>query len=189
MRKVGPSKVRSDQKITRRGVATAGTIAFSSAATVSVAAAASAPPDEETLGRLMAVNEIRNLKSKYFRYIDAKNWDGLREIFTQDAVLDFGEGPASLEDTLLFWKSVLAGAISVHAGHAPEIEVIGVNDARAIWPMDDQIYTPSEREKPFGHLLLRGFGYYHETYLRQSGRWRIKTLKMERILQHIDLNK
>ena len=38
------------------------------------------------LEKLRAIEDIRQLKSRYFRFVDAKDWEGLAEVFCKEAV-------------------------------------------------------------------------------------------------------
>lgn len=42
----------------------------------------------DALGRLLAIEEIRGVKARYFRCMDTKDWDGLRAVFCDDAEFD-----------------------------------------------------------------------------------------------------
>ena len=37
---------------------------------------------------LLAIEQIKQLKARYFRCMDTKDWDGLRAVFAPNAVLD-----------------------------------------------------------------------------------------------------
>ena len=50
--------------------------------------------------------------------------------------------------------------------------------ATAIWAMEDWIVFGDGRE-------LHGAGHYHETYEKQDGTWRIKTLHLTRTIQQV----
>jgi ketosteroid isomerase-like protein len=42
------------------------------------------------------IEAIHQLKARYFRTMDTKDWDGLAAVFTEDVVIDMtGEGPVS----------------------------------------------------------------------------------------------
>ena len=156
--------------------------------------------------RLQAIEEIKQLKARYFRCMDTKDWDGMEAVFAPDAELDsraamFARNPITGECVQSgrvvnekdvsdeAWRSFGAAAIrksleaevhpltTVHHGHMPEIEITSPTTARGIWAMEDVIrYSP-------GHALktLVGYGHYHETYERIDGRWHIKTLKLTRL--------
>lgn len=135
--------------------------------------------------RLIAAEEIKQLKARYFRYMDTKQWSGWEEIFTTDAVMDVSEErvPGGPQDGIVkgrdkiipFVSKVLEGVVTVHHGHMPEIEVTSDTAARGIWSMEDKLRWPD------GKTTLHGYGHYHETYEKVAGKWRIKTLKLTRL--------
>ena len=40
-------------------------------------------------GTLVHVENIKQLKARYFRFVDSKQWDALRDVFTDDAPVLF----------------------------------------------------------------------------------------------------
>jgi hypothetical protein len=148
------------------------------------------------LDRLVAAEEIKKLKARYFRDLDNKNWEGLHSVFAADAVFDLRavnsvrrlpEGdlvpPPGGDDQIFRGRDTIVAMIrtaverltTVHHGHAPEIDVLTNNTARGIWALEDILRFPS------GELLLNGFGHYHETYEKIGGDWQIKTSRLSRL--------
>ena len=133
--------------------------------------------------RLVAVEEIKKLKARYFRCMDTKQWSGWEEVFTTDAVMDVSEEGQGLDQHIVkgrdkiipFVSGVLKGVVTVHHGHMPEIEITSDSTARGIWSMEDKLRWPD------GKTTLHGYGHYHETYEKVGGAWRIKTLKLTRL--------
>ena len=132
--------------------------------------------------RLIAIEEIKQLKARYYRYMDTKQWPGWEDVFTADAVMDVsqeqvpGEGIIRGRAQIIpFVSKVLEGAVTVHHGHMPEIEVTSDTTARGIWSMEDKLQWPD------GKTTLHGYGHYHETYEKLGGKWLIKTLKLTRL--------
>ncbi len=126
--------------------------------------------------------EIKKLKARYFRTMDGKDWAAMREVFADDVVMDTSEaGGGVIEgaDAFLdFLRPTLEGAVTVHHGHMPEIEILGPAAARGVWALEDNIIWPDGTR-------LRGFGHYHETYEKLEGSWKIKTSVLTRL--HVDL--
>jgi hypothetical protein len=132
---------------------------------------------------LMAIEAIRRLKARYFRYVDSHDWAGFREILADDVVFaaptppNPGNGPGGMfalkedlvgADAVVAWVSKsLEHVHSAHIGYMPEIDILSADEARAIWGMEDILRGPN--------LHAHGYGYYRETYVRQGGTWRIKT--------------
>lgn len=139
----------------------------------------------EMLLKLEAIEAIRLLKAKYFRFVDEKRWAELRELFVPDATLHFtyrDKNPLPLDVALARFQEVLtAGVISVHHGHMPEIEILDQDHATGIWAMEDRLYFPKTPADPNGPPNLVGFGFYYESYLRVAGKWCIQTLRLDRL--------
>lgn len=148
------------------------------------------------LDRLIAAEDIKKLKARYFRDLDTKDWDDLPRVFALDAEFDLravnsvrqltnGEmrPPVGGEEQIFrgraaivaMIRSAIEGLYTVHHGHTPEIEITSASTARGIWVLEDIL------RKPSGELLFRGFGHYHETYERHGSGWKIKTSRLTRL--------
>ena len=131
------------------------------------------------------VEAIKNLKARYYRCMDTKQWDGWNEVFAVDATLDTREEAPDLdivvgrENIIAFVSGVLEGVTTCHHGHMPEIELTSETTATGIWAMEDHLWV--SEGNPLPYRSLHGFGHYHETYEKVDGRWYIKTLKLTRI--------
>ena len=126
-------------------------------------------------------DEIEQLKSRYFRLMDTKQWDALREVFTADVVIDTTEDSGvvitGVDEYMPFLIANIGDVVTVHHGHMPEIDFIGDDEASGIWSMEDELWWPEG--SPIRHL--HGYGHYHETYRRSDGRWRIATMRLTRL--------
>ncbi|MER5181622.1 nuclear transport factor 2 family protein [Streptomyces sp. NPDC002896] len=124
------------------------------------------------------IEAIKQLKARYFRMLDTKDWDGMRQVFTDDLVVDTTESGGIVTtggDTFIAYVSdLLADVSTVHQGHTPEITLTSPSTATGIWALEDRLWYPDGRE-------MRGFGHYHETYEKADGVWRIKTSKLTRL--------
>ena len=94
--------------------------------------------EQNLLRRLIDVEEIKQLKARYFRLMDTKRWDEYGSVFAKDAVMEVPEanvvnnGRAEIVRAV---SKVLEGVRTVHHGHMPEIEFTGPDTARGIWAM------------------------------------------------------
>jgi hypothetical protein len=135
--------------------------------------------------KLLAIEEIKQVKARYFRCMDTKDWDGFTAVFTPDASVDYTPASSTSSD----WKasgaanvaalvrSVVEQALSIHHGHMAEVEITSATSAKAIFAMEDLIFWPEgSRNK-----TMHGWGHYHETYEKVGGKWLIKTLKLTRL--------
>jgi hypothetical protein len=131
--------------------------------------------------KLLAIEEIRLLKARYFRFLDSHDWAGFRGLFTDDAVFALPKPPVADSaadvfekgeeirgaDAFVAWASGrLEGVHSAHLGYMPEIEILSATDAKALWGMEDILRSPDRN--------VHGYGYYKEHYVCQAGAWRIR---------------
>jgi len=127
------------------------------------------------------IEAIRQLKARYFRLLDTKDWAAFRGVFTPDVVVDVsadGAGVSEGVDTFLdMLVPTLQSVVTVHHGHMPEIELTSATTAKGIWAMEDVLRFPPET----GMTELHGWGHYHETYVKTDGAWRIATLRLTRL--------
>jgi uncharacterized protein (TIGR02246 family) len=124
------------------------------------------------------IEAIRRLKARYFRLMDTKDWDGMREVFTDDVVIDTAEAGGQVargaDEFMAFLREALGDAVTVHQGHMPEIDLTSETTATGIWALNDIIIWSSG-------MRLDGYGHYHETYEKSDGEWRIKSSKLTRL--------
>lgn len=121
---------------------------------------------------------IKQLKARYCRFLDTKEWDGYREVFTDDVVMDSTRSGGNVivggDAFLAFISTRMADVVSVHQCHTPEIALTSPSTATGIWAMEDRLRFGDGQE-------LSGFGHYHETYEKVDGAWRIKTSTLTRL--------
>jgi hypothetical protein len=124
---------------------------------------------------------VANLKARYCRLLDSKDWEGWGALFADDAVVDTtASGGSRLQGREAVVASVRASldpARTVHHIHSPEITVEG-DLARAVWAMQDMIHWPDGRK-------LVGFGHYHERYTKGLSGWQIAETRLTRL--HLEL--
>lgn len=146
------------------------------------------------LARLVAIEDIKNLKSRYFRAVDFKDWPAIIGIFTEDARVDFsGEcqyhvghhGVTADAINPAEWvviggtatAGVIAGAVgkivAVHQGHDPQIHVHSAERATGRWTLYDRL--------EYGDEIMHGYGHYEEEYRCVDGQWRISSLILTRL--------
>ena len=127
------------------------------------------------------IEAIKQLKARYFRLMDTKQWDAFGDVFTDDATLTASEDAAGTlrgRDAIVRRVSeVLRDATTVHHGHMPEIELHGDDRATGIWAMYDYVDMPQ--------LVLHGWGHYHEEYAKRHGAWRIRSLRLTRLRRDV----
>ena len=132
------------------------------------------------LADLEDIEALKQLKARYCRLLDAKDWTAWRALFTDDFVGDTSEAGgrriAGADEFVAFVRAMLGAAnrTTVHQVHAPELELTSAVTARGIWALNDIVrLTPG--------LTMEGYGHYHETYEKAGAQWRIKSSKLTRL--------
>ena len=105
---------------------------------------------------LMDIESIKQLKARYCRYLDTKDWDRWRDLFTDDFVGDTTEAGGTVifgvDEFMAYTRRTIGkpSQATVHHVHAPEIELTSATTARGIWALNDIVpLVPA--------LTLRGF--------------------------------
>jgi len=127
---------------------------------------------------------IKQLKARYCRFLDNKDWLAWRSLFTDDFVGDTSEAGGVVikgaDNFVSFVRTHVGGPrkTTIHQVHAPELELISESTAKGIWAFEDFVrFAPG--------FSLHGYGHYHETYEKCEGSWRIKSSKFTRLREDI----
>jgi len=137
---------------------------------------------------LQELEALRQLKARYCRFLDTKDVESWRAVFTSDVVVTLdmavsvgGADPQTappLQGVNNFVPMVMGGLEKVatkHHCHTPELTLVSATTAAGIWAMEDLLIFADGGQ-------LFGAGHYHETYEKQDGSWRIKTLHLTRTM-------
>ncbi|MEM7541940.1 MAG: nuclear transport factor 2 family protein [Pseudomonadota bacterium] len=129
--------------------------------------------------------QIRQLKSRYFRLMDTQQWETWRDCFTDDISATYEgaprkspqapttigcEGKQALIDGV---SALMTGAKSMHQGFMPELELTSATTAKGIWAMYDYVRLPE--------CAFQGWGHYHEDYVKEDGQWKLKKIYLTRL--------
>lgn len=127
---------------------------------------------------LLEIEAIKQLKARYCRFLDTKDWQAWRNIFADDFHSDTSSSGGKVidgaDEFVAFVRKNLKDQPTVHQVHAPEIELTSPTRARGVWALNDIV-----RLAP--GLNLDGWGHYHETYEKIDGQWRIKSSTLTRL--------
>ncbi len=120
---------------------------------------------------LVVRDEICNLKYRYLRCLDLKQWDDLSACFTERATASYSAGQHELvgrEQIMRFLiESLGTDFVTMHQCHHPEIVVEG-DRATGRWALQDTVLMTEHR------LILQGAAFYEDDYERgEDGAWRI----------------
>ena len=137
------------------------------------------------IGAMNELEAIRQLKARYFRLMDTQQWDQFPSCFTADIKARYEGVPRAADDLPLDIeiegrdelvdgiRTLMTGAQSIHQGFMPEIKLLGAAEAEAIWSMFDYVMLPT--------CHFKGWGHYHERYVKEGGDWRIKSIHLTRL--------
>jgi 3-phenylpropionate/cinnamic acid dioxygenase small subunit len=133
---------------------------------------------------LHEIEAIKQLKARYCRYLDDKDWSAWRALFDDDFASEIagtGGRQTTGADAFVAYTRKSIGRPSqrtVHQVHAPEITLVSATTANGVWALNDVV-----RLAPA--VTLHGYGHYHETYVKRDGHWRIKTSRLTRLREDI----
>lgn len=129
----------------------------------------------------LEIEAIKQLKARYFRLMDTKQWLPFSQVFSDDIVVDVSHDKHAPGDTIRgraevvdFIRKAVGKATTVHHGHMPEIELLSATEARGVWAMFDYVEFKPGRG-------IRGYGHYHEEYRKEEVGWRICKLELTRL--------
>jgi hypothetical protein len=142
--------------------------------------------DIATIEARIAIGEV---KARYCRCLDTKDWAGYADCFTEALELDTrpagGLVTYTRDDALRVVRAAVETAATCHQVHSPEMTIEG-DVAHVVWAMQDRVVWGADRRARMGNAGHTGFGHYHERYERRDGRWRIAKQTLTRL--HTDVH-
>ncbi|MBJ19265.1 MAG: nuclear transport factor 2 family protein [bacterium] len=133
---------------------------------------------EARVRALEDIQAILQLKHRYFRLLDHKEWDELRDCFTEDVQTHYESGHyrfSGVDEVMSFLSESLegltaGGRFALHLGHHPEIELLREGAARGRWTLHAPILDRGERR------VGRQDSFYEDEYRKEGGVWRISRI-------------
>jgi hypothetical protein len=128
------------------------------------------------------LEELRQLKYRYLRSLDMKQWDEYADTMTDDISADYGkrlsfEGRDAVVDYMREWLT--AAIITMHQCHHPEITIDG-DTASGRWYLEDKVILTEQR------MMLTGACFYEDEYRRcDDGKWRISRTGYKRTFEAV----
>jgi hypothetical protein len=136
------------------------------------------------LGELKAVlNELRDiealkaLKCRYCHLVDARRWDELFELWTEDAVCDYGffgtyKGREEIVHKFFGEMVESVSSFMAHMVHNPVIELAG-DSAKGTW------YLTAQTTIQPANQAVWVMGIYRDEFRRVAGEWKLSSLAFE----------
>ena len=119
--------------------------------------------------------EIQDLVHYYAHLIDQKSLDDLRQVFTEDAHVDysaFGGSVGNLEETITFLKAALTNELFPNSQHLNANIQVELDGDRASGRV--MCFNPMEMTLPDGASQTYFLGvWYVDEYRRTADGWRI----------------
>ena len=133
---------------------------------------------------LEAIELIKQLKARYFRFLDTGSFDELVAVFSENVTAHFQGGYYEFKlegrDALIdFYRGAFTSEkFGTHNVHHPEISVNG-DQAQAIWYLQDTFYNLEEMR------VTQGTAFYRDRYDKNNGEWLITHTGYERIFESV----
>ena len=143
----------------------------------------------DSLQELIDIEAIKQLKARYMRGVDTKDWELLASTFAPDARSVYSGGKYSFEgrDAIMGFLSESLGRrdiATLHHAHTPEIEITSETTARGTWYLEDFVINEAQgTEHMPGGTQLHGTGIYSDEYVKIDGEWKIALTGYERIFE------
>lgn len=127
---------------------------------------------ERRLAAIEDIEAIKRLKYRYWRHLDLKEWDALATLFAQDAAVSYGTGKYEFQGVgaiMQFLRTSLGretGAVTIHQGHHPEIDLTSATTATGTWALYNYMFNEKQNRG------IRIGAYYHDRYVKVGGLWK-----------------
>ena len=131
---------------------------------------------EKRIRILEDVEAIKKVKAKYWYCLERKLWDKLPEVFAEGVIDYLGDGQIGCQgkkDVVKHLVDLLdKGGVNLHRGHSPMIEITSETTATGKWDM--YVYMEFDPRAKRGH---EQWGSYEDEYVKEDGKWKIKSWK------------
>jgi hypothetical protein len=136
---------------------------------------------EDRLQQFFDYKEIIELKARFGRLVDVKDWEAYADVFTEDCEFDFGDGRIMVGGRTYSYavRDMLEGAVSVHRACMPEIEFVSRTEAKGIWAVNGYIEWSPDHDtgERAGQMLRPGVRNVQESRRQVEDRALAATLR------------
>lgn len=134
------------------------------------------------------IEAIHQLKYRYFRFLDTKEWDALSDLFVPEARSSYGDGKYSYDgrDAIMKFLTDSLGRdtiMTAHHGHHPEIGLESEDRATGVWSFEDTVVDVQFE------ITIRGAGFYRDDYVKRGGEWKILATGYRRTFEEMESRK
>jgi len=138
-----------------------------------------------SINSLIHIQAIQQLKARYFRALDTKDWPLMESCLSDACVAQYDGGKYSFNGKVAiinFFSSYMnnPNLIFMHHGHHPEINIVDTHQAEGIWYLQDIVINLEK------NTTLRGAGFYHDTYVYENNQWLIHETGYERTFEEVE---
>jgi hypothetical protein len=128
---------------------------------------------EARLQELVDREAIKELKARYIRLVDTKDWAAWRRLFTDDLHVDLdGNVMDGAETYVAAVRGMISDARSAHHGHTPELTFESPTEAHGVWAQFVYLEWPPDPDTG-QRRGMKAYGHCHETYRKLGGEWKI----------------
>ena len=130
--------------------------------------------------------QIQELKARYFRGLDTKNWELFGDTMTDDVEGRYSDGQLSFDGKqplveFMVENLSLGTVITMHHGHHPEIAIDdGGLNATGVWYLQDMVIDL------VGKTRLYGAAIYQDEYRKIDGHWKISKTGYSRTFEFVE---
>ena len=138
------------------------------------------------MNELVEKDQIKELKARYFRGLDTKDWELFASTMTEDVKGRYSDGQLSFDgkDELVgFMTDNLSSGqiVTMHHGHHPEINVSeDTSTATGVWYLQDMVIFLENKNRLYGAAI------YQDEYRKVDGEWKISGTAYSRTFEFVE---
>jgi len=139
----------------------------------------------DKIQKLLDIEDIKNLKHRYFRAIDMADFELLDHVFAEDITIDYrggtyrweSKGKQKIIDSLV--QAFHNQTAAMHTAHHPEIEILSETEALGKWYLQDIFYNFDLNS------VTQGTALYADKYIKIGQLWLIQHSEYDRIWEQV----
>ncbi len=133
---------------------------------------------------LVEIEAIKQLKYRYARLLDTKDFDALSDLFVDEATASYSGGQLSYDgrDAIIGFLRSALGSTSMLTSHLvgqPEIELTGPDSATGRWALQDMVIVVGQS------VEIRGTAFYEDRYVKRDGTWKFEHTGYRRVYEEM----